>query len=280
MNINKEAIQKIEDFILKKKKLSSEFLQEYIMEYIETNQLNHLLKQIIFTEKSSGYMDEFGMLFIGQNYLGERQKAFLQACNLYESNALQIMFTLYMVHHELQHINQTETLKKNKHADAFFLEQLKISNDICELDINFLNKINYNKFHDYFLFEANANITAIIETLNIMEQIEASYPKDIYNQYSAHIITHQYHNQICPIAYSNRLCNRIINNLKQLDSKKYDCLEAQSINQQSINKDAENLYDILLHGYELPDTTYEYLFSVAQGKIKTKSLFSKHNGMI
>ena len=89
-----------------------------------------------------------------------------------------------MINHELTHIIQESYLKNNLYTDKVFEEELNKSIAICDIDVNFLTSKYYNKYHDYFLFEANANIAAIIKNNEFLSDISI-LDIELYNQYIA-----------------------------------------------------------------------------------------------
>lgn len=267
--MKKDIIKLLQDAITKKETLSKKWILEYIENFISLYQAQTSLQNIHFA-KTYGYDDTTSNLYIAPTYFGERQQHFLKTHHEEDNITLKTLFTFYMLHHELAHILQNDFLMKDKYLDTFFKEELKKSLFICELDINHLHKQYYQKFHDRFLFEANANMFALIVNDIVLQSLDIE--KELYNEYAASIIAHTYHNNVCPVVYSDFVCEKIIKKLQQKNAN----IPSISISQNPYTYiEPESLSVAIEKGYPIDNSTYQYFVEVANGKKKVKSLFQE-----
>lgn len=268
-----KSITKIQNFIDKGEPLSKEFIHEYIVQFICNANLRDYLDQIVFNKDICGYLEENKTLYIKENFIKEIQKKFLNGLTEKQANALKNIFTLDMIHHELNHIILRQKLTEGDIDDRFFLQQLEKANMMHKIDVNLLNKKYYNTLHFYFLFEANSDMYSIFKTAGIVEKLDLPFSKEIYNQYAAQIIAYHYQNNTCPIVYSNRIFNLIINDLKKTDVMKYSDIPVSILAQTIVGSKRNDIYTSLLKGYEISEEYLSYINDVAVGNIKTKKLF-------
>lgn len=267
--MNYETLKILKNTIQNNEQLSKEFIQQYIVELTTLYQAETSLKRILFS-KSYGYDDDSCNLYIAPTYFGERQKYFLKIHHQENNQTLKTLFTLYMIHHEIGHVLQTDCINKERYLDMFFKEELKKSLFLCELDIKYLNKLHYSKYHDQFLFEANANIFALLANDILLQTIDSELNIELYNQYAASIITHAYHNNICPIVRSDYVCQMITKELHKINPN----IPIISLDQNPYIYIKQDLKTTIEKGYPIDKNTYQQFLDIAKGKMLTKSLFN------
>ncbi len=260
-----DSINEIKNLIVKNKDVPYNLIYNYIKEFIDTYKLNDFCKNIIIADEY-GYNNNTFTLYVAPNYLNISQTKLL---NKASSNNLKVLFELYMINHELTHIIQESYLKNNLYTDKVFEEELNKSIAICDIDVNFLTSKYYNKYHDYFLFEANANIAAIIKNNEFLSDISI-LDIELYNQYIAKKIINSYYKNICPIILSDKICTEIANIIKKINP--HFKIKVPRNNPYKYMKDT--LIQNLEQGYPISNKDYNYISSVASGKIKVKKLFN------
>lgn len=260
-----DSINEIKNLIAQNKDVPYNLIYNYIEEFIDTYKLNDSCKNIIVSNKY-GYNDNNLTLYVAPDFFSNYQ---IKLLNKASSNNLKILFELHMINHELTHIIQESYLKNNLYTDKVFEEELNKSIAICDIDVNFLTSKYYNKYHDYFLFEANANIAAIIKNNEFLSDISI-LDIELYNQYIAKKIINSYYKNICPIILSDKICTEIANIIKKINPNFK--IKVPRNNPYKYMKDT--LIQNLEQGYPISNKDYNYISSVASGKIKVKKLFN------
>lgn len=248
--------------------LTTEFILNYISRYIDEHNLFSYINKIVFSDKCS-YNRKTKELNINPSFTTNiEHKKFITKKN---KNKLNNLIFLFMLNHELTHVLQSKIEKEKQDIDIFFKKELIKSEIIAGKDVHFLNSKNYERYHDFFLFESHANMNAIIEVNNILKELNDKYPKEIYNMYASKIITIPYHEDIYPIKISNRIYNKIIKNLKEINNNEFEHLKYEKLDEKNIP--AYDLKKLIIYGYPIPNEIYKYFTDIKQGKRKVKTLF-------
>ena len=267
-----KSINKLEYLIEHNEVLTKKFIKDYIKHFIHDYDLYDSLEQIHFNNKRCFYDEEHKRIVINPSFTHQTERNILKKSNEKEKIFIYNLCSLFIINHELGHVIQMHNKKNNIYDDEFFKTELHKSEDICELDITELNRKNYNKFHDFFLFETNANMIALLQNEEILKRLSDKLPKELYNEFAAAMITTIYRNDIYPIDFSNRDYNRIVKELQENNKEKYSTLESSQLPKLEIPNDS--LKELLLKGYPIPKEFDNYFTEITEGKIKTKSLFN------
>lgn len=249
-------------------KLSLEFILKYITMYANEHNLFDYINKIIFNEKCS-YNEDLKLLYINPNFT--HNGVIELAKNEKDKNKLKNLILIFMLNHELSHIIQAKIKEEDTYVNQYFKKEIIKSEIIAEKDITILNRMNYDRYHDCFLFESHANMNAIVEMDNLLKELNDNYPKEIYNIFATKMITIPYYEDLYPIKSSNRVYNKIIKDLKELDNDKYSHLKFELLNEQKTPN--YSLQDLMIYGYPIPKDIYQHFIDIKTEKKKVKTLF-------
>ncbi len=273
MNLLEKNINELEYLLKHDELLTKEFIKRYIVHFIHDHNLKDSLERIYFNDKRCGYDEDHKRIFIKTNFTHKKEREILNRCNEKEQIFLYNLCNLFMLNHELGHVIQKHNKDNEIYSDNLFKKEIQKSEDICELDKIELNGQNYEKFYEFFLFEVNANMIAMLQNEEILKYLSDTYPKELYNEFVAIMITTAYYDDIYPIDFSNRVYNKIVEELKEKDNKKYSALEI--IKTQALEIPTNySLQELLLNGYPIPKENYEHFIDIRDKKVKVKSLFN------
>ena len=85
------------------------------------------------------------------------------------------IYNLYVINHELEHVNQTKFLLDSKLNSKYLnFKYSLLVKDLLLVDniFTFLNKNTYYKYHDIFFSEYDADINSFINTLNFINSLD------------------------------------------------------------------------------------------------------------
>ena len=251
-------------------KLSIDFIVKYITMYAAEHNLLDYINQITFNQRCS-YNEELKLLYINPNFTHNATIELQKTTNEKDKNKLNNLMFIFMLNHELTHIIQAKVKKENLNIDYYFTKELIKSEIIAEKDIKYLNRMNYDRYHDCFLFESHANMNAIIEMNNLLKELNDNYPKEIYNIFATKVITIPYYDDLYPIKSSNRVYNKIIKDLKEFDNNQFNSLKYELLKEPKTPN--YSLEELMIYGYPIPNETYQHFIDIRKEKKKVKTLF-------
>lgn len=190
------------------------------------------------------------------------------------------IYNLYIINHELEHVSQAKIISESKDdTDYLKLRYALLLKTLLLIDniFTFKNRETYDKYHDFFFSEYDADINSFINTLNFInglniDEINANIEK--FNMLIAQTILRRYKNvhnkRKFSTPYENflDLYNYINRDLKiSANLTKYiDEFKEFSIPSSQIER--------LKLGLDIDFYTYEYLTLVSKKKHKTLNLFN------
>lgn len=169
--------------------IEDEVYLDYIGERLEEENLSNHINEVIFTtDDNSGYIQEEGLLYFNPDIISwenidkkvpsldslitnkERKKNLIK-----EANTANI-YNLFEINHEIRHIMQNKIMISKEDS---ILKKLIIKDTISLLlNDNAFKNFYYEKYHDRFFLEYDANITSYIYTLNLLNSLNL----DILNE--------------------------------------------------------------------------------------------------
>lgn len=183
------------------------------------------------------------------------------------------IYNLYVINHELEHVNQTKFLLDSKLNSKYLnFKYSLLVKDLLLVDniFTFLNKNTYYKYHDIFFSEYDADINSFINTLNFINSLDIDIiEKNIqkFNILIAKTLLKRYKNIKSNTPYENfmNLYHSIFEYLKieykyHIKNEDYDFPSSQ--------------IERLKLGVDISEDTYEYLTLVSKNKHKTLNLFN------
>lgn len=189
------------------------------------------------------------------------------------------IYNLYVINHELEHANQTKFMLDQKNdTDYLKLKYALIIKDILLIDniFSFKGRELYDRYHDIFFSEYDADINSFINTLNLInrfniDEMDANIQK--FNMLIAQMILRRYKNMHNKRKFSTP-CENFLDLYNYIDKE-------LKISTKYIDEFKNNEFSIpssqiekLKLGLELDYYTYEYLKSVSKEKHKTLNLFN------
>ena len=93
------------------------------------------------------------------------------------------IYNLYVINHELEHVNQTKFLLDSKLNSKYLnFKYSLLVKDLLLVDniFTFLNKNTYYKYHDIFFSEYDADINSFINTLNFINSLDIDIIEKIF----------------------------------------------------------------------------------------------------
>ena len=183
------------------------------------------------------------------------------------------IYNLYVINHELEHVNQIKFLLDSKLNSKYLnFKYLLLVKDLLLVDniFTFLNKNTYYKYHDIFFSEYDADINSFINTLNFINSLDIDIiEKNIqkFNILIAKTLLKRYKNIKSNTPYENfmNLYHSIFEYLK-IESKYH-------INYENYDFPSSQIERLKL-GVDISEDTYEYLTLVSKNKHKTLNLFN------
>ena len=183
------------------------------------------------------------------------------------------IYNLYVINHELEHVNQTKFLLDSKLNSKYLnFKYSLLVKDLLLVDniFTFLNKNTYYKYHDIFFSEYDADINSFINTLNFINSLDIDIiEKNIqkFNILIAKTLLKRYKNIKSNTPYENfmNLYRSIFEYLK-IESKYH-------INYEDYDFPSSQIERLKL-GVDISEDTYEYLTLVSKNKHKTLNLFN------
>lgn len=183
------------------------------------------------------------------------------------------IYNLYVINHELEHVNQTKFLLDSKLNSKYLnFKYSLLVKDLLLVDniFTFLNKNTYYKYHDIFFSEYDADINSFINTLNFINSLDIDIiEKNIqkFNILIAKTLLKRYKNIKSNTPYENfmNLYHSIFEYLK-IESKYH-------INYENYDFPSSQIERLKL-GVDISEDTYEYLTLVSKNKHKTLNLFN------
>lgn len=189
------------------------------------------------------------------------------------------IYNLYIINHELEHANQTKFMRDQKNdTDYLKLKYALIIKDVLLIDniFSFKGRELYDRYHDIFFSEYDADINSFINTLNLINGFNIDEMDDNiqkFNMLIAQIILRRYKNMHNKRKFSTP-CENFLDLYNYIDRE-------LKISTKYINEFKNNEFRIpssqiekLKLGLELDCYTYEYLTSVSKEKHKTLNLFN------
>lgn len=272
------------------KLFSNDMLFDYIEKRINEEELDEYVNEILFDSESENYyISEKKVLCINpyeilcdaknnnkpdsMNLISKYER---DNCIVFNYNSVNI-YNLFAINHEINHIIQNkieESFDEHNIKKLLLLKDLIISN----MDVVHFNEKYYNKYHDYFFHEYNANIDAYLETVHLLNSYNIDNIKEIlirFNQIIASHILYSY-SDIC----NNEKLSTPINNILKLYNHILDKIKDKEINtcDLSLYKDCKipkNNIDRLRIGFSLDNNVIKYLEDVKEYNVKTLNLFDK-----
>ena len=183
------------------------------------------------------------------------------------------IYNLYVINHELEHVNQTKFLLDSKLNSKYLnFKYSLLVKDLLLVDniFTFLNKNTYYKYHDIFFSEYDADINSFINTLNFINSLDIDIiEKNIqkFNILIAKTLLKRYKNIKSNTPYENfmNLYHSIFEYLK-IESKYHIKNEDYDFPSSQIER--------LKLGVDISKNTYKYLTLVSKEKHKTLNLFN------
>lgn len=183
------------------------------------------------------------------------------------------IYNLYVINHELEHVNQTKFLLDSKLNSKYLnFKYSLLVKDLLLVDniFTFLNKNTYYKYHDIFFSEYDADINSFINTLNFINSLDIDIiEKNIqkFNILIAKTLLKRYKNIKSNTPYENfmNLYHSIFEYLK-IESKYH-------INYENYDFPSSQIERLKL-GVDISKDTYKYLTLVSKNKHKTLNLFN------
>ena len=183
------------------------------------------------------------------------------------------IYNLYVINHELEHVNQTKFLLDSKLNSKYLnFKYSLLVKDLLLVDniFTFLNKNTYYKYHDIFFSEYDADINSFINTLNFINSLDIDIiEKNIqkFNILIAKTLLKRYKNIKSNTPYENfmNLYHSIFEYLN-IESKYHIKNEDNDFPSSQIER--------LKLGVDISQDTYEYLTLISKNKHKTLNLFN------
>ena len=189
------------------------------------------------------------------------------------------IYNLYVINHELEHANQTKfMLDKKKDTDYLKLKYALIIKDILLIDniFSFKGRELYDRYHDIFFSEYDADINSFINTLNLINGFNIDEMDDNIQKFYmliAQIILRRYKNMHNKRKFSTP-CENFLDLYNYIDRE-------LKISTRYIDEFKNNKFRIpfsqierLKLGVDISEDTYEYLTLVSKNKHKTLNLFN------
>ena len=255
---------------------------EYIKEEIIKRNLKNYVENIIFDkddENEYSVQDKRitinldDILFKSSNIIKNMIKKKEQNNGIIKDMNNVNIYNLYVINHELEHVNQIKFLLDSKLNSKYLnFKYLLLVKDLLLVDniFTFLNKNTYYKYHDIFFSEYDADINSFINTLNFINSLDIDIiEKNIqkFNILIAKTLLKRYKNIKSNTPYENfmNLYHSIFEYLK-IESKYH-------INYENYDFPSSQIERLKL-GVDISEDTYEYLTLVSKNKHKTLNLFN------
>jgi len=194
-----------------------DFIKSYVENYIKINKLKHYYKDLIPSVPQklldsnliSAYNAKTKNLHIDDDRLIDSiiKRTYLKDKEAYYTNDIIFIYAIYLCYitHELAHIKQNRLVHSFSNTP-----QLQLLRDAFTVHDKYYEF--YLSNHDSFISEHNANIEAIFEVLDLLNNTNMLEDKEVLNQYNSFmcsLITKPYQDvenfMICPAStfYSN-----------------------------------------------------------------------------
>ena len=286
--MTKEIIEALKNNTL----IEDEIYLDYIGERLEEEDLtDHINGTVFTTDDNSGYVQQEGILYFNPDIITwdntnkkvpsldsliskrEKRKRLLKEANT--SN----LYNLFVINHEIRHIMQDKIMVSKEKS---ILRALFIKDTISLLlNDNAFKNFYYEKYHDRFFLEYDANITSYIKTLDILNNLDLDNLNDLLIKTNKIIADHLIYcysdidntkKTSTPIKNMYRLYNHITNKCEE-----HDINLDININYGTFKKGDKPKEEIekLKYGLAIKKETYDYLKQISKGKVKTLNLFEQ-----
>ncbi len=272
--------------------IEDEVYLDYIGERLEEENLADHINGVMFTtDDNSGYVQQEGILYFNPDIISwenvdkkvpsldslitkkEKRKRLLKEAN--SSN----IYNLFVINHEIRHIMQDKIMVSNKKS---ILRSLIIKDTISLLlNDNAFKNFYYEKYHDRFFLEYDANLTSYINTLNTLNNLDIENLNSILIKANKIISDHLLYcysdidntkKTSTPIKNMYKLYNHITNKCNEHGVKIDIDIDYESFKKEE--KPKEEL-EKLKYGLAIKKETYNYINMVSKNKIKTLNLFEQ-----
>ena len=169
------------------------------------------------------------------------------------------IYNLYVINHELEHVNQTKFLLESKINSKYLnFKYSLLVHDLLLVDniFTFLNKNTYYKYHDIFFSEYDADINSFINTLNFINSLDINIIEKNIQKFNILIA------KTLLKRYKNIKSNTPYENFMNLYHSIFEYLKIES------------KYHIKNEDYDFPSSQIERLTLVSKNKHKTLNLFN------
>lgn len=138
---------------------------------INENNLDDLVDKISIDEQRidnylCGYQIKNRLLFFSYDKL-------VQKLSKYNDPMLVNLYLLFYIFHEVEHLNQTRLIQTNINSleSALFSQCFNFVSSATLPFTRILNKLLYDKYHDYFITEINADLNSYEHLIKILKDI-------------------------------------------------------------------------------------------------------------
>ena len=272
----------IKENFINKEFIDDTIFLEYIKEEIIKRNLENYIENIIFNKDDENeYSVQDKRITINLDYILFKSSNIIENMItkkeqnngiIKDMNNVNI-YNLYVINHELEHVNQTKFLLDSKLNSKYLnFKYSLLVKDLLLVDniFTFLNKNTYYKYHDIFFSEYDADINSFINTLNFINSLDIDIiEKNIqkFNILIAKTLLKRYKNIKSNTPYENfmNLYHSIFEYLK-IESKYH-------INYENYDFPSSQIERLKL-GVDISKDTYKYLTLVSKNKHKTLNLFN------
>lgn len=288
--MNDDYISEIKKIMSERKQIDYDLLLSYIHNEVINRDLICYVSSIIFSDKSECmYCAGDSSITINPDeifyesadneidHMITKEERITRKINDYNN---QNIYNFYTINHELTHAEQIKFLLNYDHLDNNELNILRyalLTKDIILLDyINeFLQKDEYNYYHDYFFSEYDANINSYIKTLEFINSLNIDKLRnniENFNKLISRNLIYLYKSIknksrfSTPFKNFNWLYNKFDKKL-DIDPSIYKEIKMNALNPSS-------QIDKLMLGLPINNDVSEYLRLVSNEKIKTLNLFN------
>lgn len=286
--MTKEIITSIKE----KKLIDDEIYLDYIEEQINKYNLHDFINGILLTtDDISGFDNKSGIMYFNPDMITwtlinkdvpdidllvsnkERKTNTIKEANLAN------LYNLFVLRHEIQHVIQDKVI--NTPTDSLLRNVLIKDTNSLMIDTNFFKNFYYQKYHDRFYNEYNANIIAYKEVLDNIEKLNEIELDPLIKKIN--IVVAKYLLYCYSDINNTKKYSTPIKNMYKLNehlvkrSKEHDIEIVDEVQYSKFNKDEKPNKEIdkIVYGLNINPSTYDYIKKVSKGKIKTLNLFEQ-----